>query len=141
MTKPEIVHAVLDYFDGPIRGVADFQGHAHYFEAVFDEEADEWKDEYLLVGLQHDAFQWVLEDWAIWRRWEDAFYAGRVARGTHSALPEDRDRHVVLTELLASHLRVAPGAVRLRATFRPRAGTSRPVGSIRDLEVIWHPVP
>jgi len=37
----EEVHFVIDYWDGPREGVADYCGTPHYFRCVFDEKRDE----------------------------------------------------------------------------------------------------
>ena len=32
----EHVHTVLDYYDGPRKGVADFDGQPHLYDCIFD---------------------------------------------------------------------------------------------------------
>lgn len=31
-----------DYWDGPLRGIARYDGQEHYFEAIWDDERDDW---------------------------------------------------------------------------------------------------
>jgi len=63
----------------------------------------------------------AFEDWAIWRRWETAFYRGEATLETHPALPEDRHRREELKRLLAPLLNIEPTrAVRVSADFRRR---------------------
>jgi hypothetical protein len=38
----ETVYAIFDAYDGPIEGVADYQGIPHYFWRVFDKTNDDW---------------------------------------------------------------------------------------------------
>jgi hypothetical protein len=69
----------------------------------------------------------ALEDWAIWLRWEQAFYSGRTTLDTHPALPEERARSVELAQLLKPLLVIDEAAVfRARGEFEsiepPSAG-------------------
>lgn len=95
----EIVHTVWDYFDGPLSGIANFNGKPHYFTAVFVEAIDDYDrgdGGYGLFRLQPiDAqyFRMAMEDWEIWLRWNKAFHSGSALLETHPALPEDRPRH------------------------------------------------
>jgi hypothetical protein len=36
----EKVHTVLDYYDGILTGVADYNGNPHFFECIFDKEVE-----------------------------------------------------------------------------------------------------
>src|SRR5262245_24497201 len=91
----ERVHTVTAYYDGPTAGIADFDGCPHAFERAFDEIAQDWTH-YRLTPISAETLALALEDWAIWKRWEAAFYAGRATYETHPALPEDRTRHDAL---------------------------------------------
>jgi hypothetical protein len=46
----EEVHLIIDYWDGPREGVADYCGTPHYFRAVFDEKKDEWSDVFRILS-------------------------------------------------------------------------------------------
>jgi hypothetical protein len=92
----EEVFTVTDYYDGPRQGVANYQGLPHFYDCFFSEHARDYSNLYRLTPVSHEAFQLALEDWAIWERWERAFHAGETNRDTHPALPEDRDRHLVI---------------------------------------------
>jgi hypothetical protein len=59
---------VLDYFDGPIVGVAEFHGAPHYFEAEFDEVNDCYTNRYTLFELSEDTMKSVFAARAMWRR-------------------------------------------------------------------------
>jgi hypothetical protein len=104
----ELVHTMTDWYDGPRRGVADFEGKPHYYEcpwyAGIDAGSDELPGDYLLTPLDAESYRLALEDWAIWERWEAAFDAGTVTLTTHPALPEDRTRHDEIEELLRTKL-------------------------------------
>ena len=49
-----------------------------------------------------------MEDWEIWLRWERAFKQGETTQETHPVLPEDRQRHEELENILAKRLVVFP---------------------------------
>ena len=61
---------VTDWWDGPIEGMASYQGRDCWFRAIFDEQADEWTSPrrcrlYELAGDERQRL------WASYRRWED----------------------------------------------------------------------
>lgn len=117
----EVVYTVLDWYDGPRRGVADCKGHAHLFESEWRDREDVVADTFLLVPVDAETFALVLEDWTIWRRWETAFHKGMAARESHPALPEDQERHRELQHLLEGRLTVdSIKAIRRKAEFRVR---------------------
>ena len=141
----DTVHTMTDFWDGPVRGIADFGGTPHLYERQFDQaDDDDRADVYLLTPVDAETFALAMEDWVIWRRLETAFHAGRLTfeqfRQTHPALPEDRPRHEHVGPLLEARLRTDPGrAVRVRGEFRRRddpewSGLGRP-----SLEVRWTP--
>src|SRR2546421_11425063 len=68
------LYVVLDYFDGPIEGVADFQGKPHYFVAEFDEERDSHTTRYQLSPLSAETIRSVL---ATHRAWIEKQHARR----------------------------------------------------------------
>lgn len=112
----ERVHSMLDYFDGPTLGVADFGGKPHVYSRI-DRRGSE-DETYILKPVPEGLMPLVLEDWQIWLRWQAAFRAGTTTLETHPALPEDRARHEELWPALEELHRVdLLGAVRARATF------------------------
>ena len=68
--SPATVVWVSDWWDGPIEGMASYQGRDCWFRAIFDEEADEWTSprRCRLYELADDE---RLRLWASHRRWED----------------------------------------------------------------------
>jgi len=56
----ERVHAVIDYIDDVVEGVADFEGRPHHFRRVFDTEADEYRDVFELRPMDEETFAEVL---------------------------------------------------------------------------------
>jgi len=58
---------VMDYYDGPRKGVANFRGQPHFYDCIFDERNDEYSDLYHLTPLSQRIFELAKEDWAIGR--------------------------------------------------------------------------
>lgn len=109
----EPVFTVTDWYDGPRRGVALFDGRPHAFESLFDD------DRFRLWPIDDAVLALALEDWAIWRRWEKAFHAGEAPHGSHPALPADRARHEALTGLLDPLTSPGPSSFFARGRFEP----------------------
>ncbi|MDQ3366294.1 MAG: hypothetical protein M3680_12790 [Myxococcota bacterium] len=136
----ERVYTMTDYYDGPRRGIASFDGRPHAYASVFDHVKDGDAEIYELRAVDEDTFARALEDWAIWLRWDDAFHAGLTTIETHPALPADRARHDALAPVLAASLAALPGpVVQASGVFRPSAGHTHGGGG-RWLEVQWSPL-
>ena len=146
MDRPfEPVHTVTEYYDGPRLGAADFDGVPHVYRSLWLDAEDEWDDErFELAPLSPEAFAVVMEDWAIWRRFEDAYRAGDAQwsgdQTEWGALPEDRVRRDLLKPAVEAALTV-DRARRLiaRGEFRAREPVppDHPPGLLRPLEVRW----
>src|SRR5215218_468872 len=67
----ERVHTMTDYYDGPRRGIADYDGTPHLYESLFDEDADGYGDVFELRRVDDETFRIAIEDWQIWLRWDD----------------------------------------------------------------------
>ncbi len=116
----EIVHTLTNWYDGPRRGIADYQGQPHLFESEWRDSEDS-DDTFLLMAIDQDTLTLALEDWEIWCRWRTAFDQGKATVETHPALPEDRSRHEELKRMLEGRLVIEPGrAIRKKAEFRVR---------------------
>jgi hypothetical protein len=102
------VLTVNDYYDGPRLGVAEYNGVPHIYEAEFDHSTDEYGDTYFLSPIEPQLLDLVLEDWAIWLRWQAAHARGEVGLDSHPALPAEQDRHEQLKMLIGDQLRVDP---------------------------------
>jgi hypothetical protein len=147
----EKVHIVTDYFDGPVRGVADFNGKPHAFELVFNKERDDCeRDEddlglYLVIPIDDATMQLVLEYWEIWKRWSRAFDSGQTTAETHPALAEDRARHAEIIEMLKPRLEIdSTTAVKVRGRFKAASllkfvrGLSTEIPTVEWLEAEIH---
>ena len=134
--KFDRVLTVNDYRDGPRRGVAELDGVPHIYEAEFESNGDGYGDTYFLSPIEPALLALVLEDWAIWRRWEAAFRRGETPAHTHPALPAERERHEALASAIGDRLRVDPERCRY---VRGRFGARRPTPAFHGLWVEWQP--
>ena len=105
--QPEAVYTVTDFYDGLRGGVASCHGTPHLYQSQF-EDIEGGSESFLVQPIDAETFRLAMEDWAIWCRWERAFHAGHAPAGSHPALPDDRQRHAELTELLRSRLTLSP---------------------------------
>jgi hypothetical protein len=129
----ERVHTTNDYYDGPRLGVADVEGAPHIYQSPFDEARSNYAEYFLVGPISADLLDLVLEDWAIWTRWERAFKCGEVSTAAHPALPAERERHEEIKQLIGDRLFVDPSAGRkLNGEFRTREGVE---------EVQWSKLP
>ena len=134
----ERVYTVVDYYDGPRKGMADYQGRPHLYECIFVEGKDAYTDLFRLSPIDPETFRLAMEDWAIWKRWERAYHAGEADVNTHPALPHERERHEELERMLADLLVVDPAkAVTRIGHFEAAGGETLPMGVIRPLQVKW----
>jgi len=135
------VHTVTDYWDGPRAGVAEFDGQPHYYECHFDETSDDWSDTFVLRPIDSETFKLALEDWDIWERWNAAFEAGEVDLDTHPALPEERERHDQISEVLKERLK-ADSKLNIKAKGQFEVVAPKRQGqSIASLVVRWTVLP
>lgn len=140
----EPVYTVNDYYDGPRKGVADYQGKPHLFQSTrrdFQTGPDgEFLDDdiFLLMPIEQSVLELALEDWQIWRRWETASALALASIETHPALPQDQSRHREIQRLLEGRLEVDPAkSVRKGAEFRVRHDPAWSGHGFPPLEVRW----
>ena len=134
----EFVHTVTDYYDGPISGIANYQGKPHFYEGTFDESKDEYSDLFYLEPLSSETFQLAMEDWGIWERWEFAYHSGKADISTHPALPHDARRHAELKEILDKVLVIdQQRAIKRVGKFEALGETNLPKGVSRPRQVKW----
>jgi hypothetical protein len=65
----ETVYTVNAYYDGPERGVANFDGAPHAYERL-SERHDGKPEDYRLSPIDAVALEAVLEDWKLYLKWE-----------------------------------------------------------------------
>ena len=137
-TGYERVYTVIDYYDGPRKGIADYRGKPYLYECIFDESKDDYTDAFHLAPVDAQTFQLAMEDWGIWQRWELAYHTGKVDLSTHPALPNERERHTELRTILQQVLVIDPAkAVTCIGHFEVLGSPVSPKGVVRTLQVKW----
>lgn len=134
----ERVFTVTDFYDGPRQGVANFNGTPHFYDCIFSYQEDGYSNSYRLTPISIQLFDFAMEDWAIWKRWEQAFYKGMATQESHPALPADRARHeeikAILGKALCSDMKNC--IVRI-AYFTVMENPKLTKGILRPLQVKW----
>jgi hypothetical protein len=136
--KFELVHTIMDYYDGPRSGIADYEGSPHFYYCIFDEHKDDYTDVFSLTPIDPETFKLAMEDWEIWRRWEIAFHSGKTDLSTHPCLPQDYKRHHEIKLILDRKLVTAPKiAITRVGKFEAIGRAKLPRGMLRKLRVKW----
>jgi hypothetical protein len=96
-------------------------GKPHIYQSEFSDAEDDYTGRFWLMPIGQELFSLIMEDWAIWLRWEAAFQHGKATLQTHPALPEDRPRHDELRQAIGDQLQADPEhsvlkSARLRGT-------------------------
>lgn len=65
-------------------------GRPHAYVVCWREDLDDWEEEYQLTPITAEQLALVLEDWAIWQRWESAFCAGETTLFARQCVDSDR---------------------------------------------------
>jgi hypothetical protein len=73
----EEVFTVTDYYDGPRRRIANYAGKPHLYDCIFDDKRNNYLNLFRLTSVSPEIFQFAMEDWRIWERWQAAHYARR----------------------------------------------------------------
>ena len=138
----EIVHTVTDWYDGPRKGIADYQGKPHLFQSDWKDGENLDAETFSLMPIDGPTLVLALEEWAMYRRWEELYYGAPVTEETDldapPFLPEDRSRHAELERLLEGRLVIDPTlSVQKKAEFRVRDDPSWSGRGTRPLEVQW----
>lgn len=113
----ERVYTVIDYYDGPRQGSADFEGRPHAYHCIRDSRGYDWTDHFRLKLLTQEQFEAVLVDWQIWLRWRKAFDSGLATIASHPALPEDTAEHDRLKDVVSAAYHVPEDARVAHGTF------------------------
>jgi hypothetical protein len=132
--KPDRVLTVNEYYDGPRLGITELNGVPHIYEAEFDHSTGEYGDTYFLSPIEAELLALVLEDWAIWCRWNAAFKRGEVTLESHPALPNERMRHEELKRAIGSRLKTDPMN---RLYFKAKFSMTAPEADWDGMIVEW----
>jgi hypothetical protein len=137
----ERVHAVWGYYDGVRVGIADLDGAPHYFDSLFDEDAEDYSDNFRLYPVGPEFMQRAMRSWDIYRAWESRFHNGKTDIKTHPGLGgidiEFDELRSWLDEQV-TRLEALPSLY--RAQFRElRSQESLPGAMFPEMEVTWSP--
>jgi hypothetical protein len=64
----DMIDFILDYWDGPIAGIATYREQPCYFERVFDEVADEYSNVYAVTAVSDTTRSLGREAAVMWRQ-------------------------------------------------------------------------
>lgn len=137
----ERVHMIWEYWEGPRSGIADCGGRPFHFSGVYDEHEYAYTDSFVLTPFDEGTFALAQEEWAIWRRWEADFHAGRVLRESHPSYGHYDPRYNELRQLLNGEIEHRSAqALKMRGEFRPAVSEQEAFPGQRHLfEVEWSP--
>jgi hypothetical protein len=132
----ERVYTVWDYYDGPRSGIAAFSGQPHHYDCEWNVNKQDYGDTFVLTPIDRDTLALAMEQWTIWREWEEAFHRGDVPQSTHPGLPGSYGRYAELEVTLKA--RIPAKQWRAHGFFRAMpAQEDSPPGVLRELEVEW----
>ncbi|MGV3608290.1 MAG: hypothetical protein ACO1RA_17940 [Planctomycetaceae bacterium] len=135
----ELVYT-FDWYDGPRHGIANYLGQPHQFMSEWN-DLEGLEESFLLSPITAETFALTVEDWEIWRRWETAFHQKQTSQETHPALPQDRERHEEIKQLLEGKLEMdSAKSLRKLAIFQPRKDPSWSGFGWQPLEVCWRDI-
>lgn len=126
----EPVFVELDRYDGPLFGLAEVDGVAHYFRAA-DDGFFVWPADGPLLALER-------ERWAVFAAWNARYEAGTAEPDSHPGAGGVDARYDELTALLAPHRHLPAHARRLAAEWRSLAGPRYRADGV-DYRVRWRP--
>lgn len=62
----EKVMTIHDWWDGPLNGLAYYNGFVCIYERIFDKTKDDWSDEYYLTPIDSVLQNELLNEWYEW---------------------------------------------------------------------------
>lgn len=129
---------VWDIYDGVRSGIADYAGQPHYFNCLFDKEAQEFSNSFELTPVDDETLRLAQEQWAIYRAWELRFHSGLETSETHPGYGGLDHRYDELEEQIQSAIQSLRPSVTVQASFSAKDDQPElPVGCLREMEVEW----
>ena len=130
----EPILVVLEFWDRPRSGIAEFRGVPHFFECEFDTVADEFSDIHTLRPVDQETISLAYEKDRITKAWWAAHRRGEVPFSSKPDLPGQNARHAELeTTIKARISRLSPPIARAHGTFR--------IEPNHPQEIAWKVVP
>ena len=134
----QTVHTVVDYYDGPRSGVADFDGQPHYYRSVYL-DTPQWnpdEDRFELSPVTPEVLAAACEADAIFKRWDamrQTMPGFTYTDDEFGALPEEHARYRELGMFLESSYVAAAQSRRVLVHGEFRVRERSPL----RLEVRW----
>ena len=95
---PERVYVESEWYDGPRAGVADIGGTPHRFKSLFDEQADEYLETFMVWAIDQSELDLEIELWNIFVEWNVLHESGQATTESH---PGHGGRHARWDEIEA----------------------------------------
>ena len=72
-----------EWYDGPVAGIVDTNGHPHRFRRIFDEAEDEYSEAFFLWPVKNEELALEIEQWQIYVEFNTRYEAGIVGTELH----------------------------------------------------------
>ena len=133
----EPVFTVLEYYDGPRKGIASYKKTPHFFDCIINDK-NEYSEKYLLTPVDDETYQLAMEASEIFRKWEIRFHDSKRASTTTRAYLLDTKKYRAINRVLDKRLVTIPRQAIIRTGHFEVLGRPKlPKGVIRPLQVKW----
>jgi hypothetical protein len=134
----ELVFTVLEYYDGPRKGIASYRKTPHFFDCIISNDKNEYSEKYFLTPLDDETYRLAMEASEIFRKWEIRFHDNKRTSTTSGAYLLDTKKYRAINRVLDKRLVTIPRQAIIRighfdVLWRPKL----PKGVIRPLQVKW----
>ena len=135
----EKVYAENDWYDGPRKGIADFQGRPHRFVAKFENEKG-YLDVFTIFPVSETELSLEIEQWKIFVEWNNKYELGEVDVDSHPGNGGVSERYDEIEQLLQSKRDTLPESYfTAKAEFVSIDRQSRYEETGPNYGVIWKP--
>jgi hypothetical protein len=112
-------------------------GTPHFYR--FDKKEDNYTETFLLKPIDNETFQLVVEQWAIWRKWELAFVRGEISHLSQTAVRSQDPKYSELDAKIKNKIdAISSEPILVLAHFRVRSNQPELQGGMsRELDVRW----
>jgi len=133
----ELVFTVLEYYDGPRKGIASYRKAPHFFDCIINDK-NEYSEKYFLTPLDDETYRLAMEASEIFRKWEIRFHDNKRTSKTSRAYLLDTKKYRAINRVLDKHLVTIPRQAIIRMGHFDVLGRPKlPKGVIRPLQVKW----
>lgn len=137
--RMEQVYVKNEYYDGPRRGIANYNGVPHRFIANFDDLNVE-NDTFRLFPVLNDEFSLEIEQWKIYVEWDKKYESGELGADTHPGHGGIDKRWDEIEKILQPKRDIIPeSAIEVYAEFKQNDQESRYTSIGPNYGVAWKP--